>query len=483
MSRHSGLISSGPCVLRCVRSVAVALGGVAVVGCASQRPYADLWVEPRPYHAEQATARPSAAALDPDAVGASAADAADTNPTGEVTLHDAVLFALRQNPGLAAAGWAGAAAEADARQMGRAPNPRVTFGSENIDGPEGGRTLERHTLRISQVIELADKRARRRALGEATQRLRAWDFEAMRIDIAAQTAARYVAVVAAQQRVVLAEQHLALAQAGFDVADDRAANGTAPGLERDQAAARVALRCIALEQARQQLAATRADLAATWGADRAAFDDAAGDLATRVEVPALDTLRSRLAESPAVARWEDETAQRDAALRLARANATRDPTAGVGLRYFPEADATAGVVEVSFPLNLFDDNRDAILAARLRVSQADAQRDLAYAEASRALTRAYARLESAAYALDALDTDALPAAQRAYDAALESYAAGLTDYLNVLDAEDTVLEIRDRRLDAARDYHTAVIDIERITATPLYAAGSGHEEPASGPGR
>ncbi|MEM9415093.1 MAG: TolC family protein [Planctomycetota bacterium] len=462
-------ISPGPCRAAGVGAFVFASTALLLTGCASERPYADLWVPPRPYHADADAARPPASALDHShhASNPAGPTQADANPTGELTLRDAVALSLRHSPALAASGWASTAAEAEARQMGQAPNPRVGFSSQNFAGPERGDTLERHTLRISQVIELADKRARRLALGEATQRLRAWDFEQQRVDIAAEAGAHYVAVVTAQQRVTLAEQQLALAQDGLDVANDRAQSGTAPGLECDQATARVALRRIALEQARQQLAAERADLAATWGAADAVFDRATGDLDTRVQMPALDALRGRLAQSPAVARWDDEIAQRQAKLHLARANATPDPTVGIGLRYFPEADETAGVAEISIPLNIFDDNRDAILAARLRVSQAEAQRRHAYTEANRLLTNAYARLESADFALTALDQDALPAAQRAYDAALESYAAGLTDYLMVLDAERTVLEIRNRQLDTALTYHRAVLEIERITSSSL----------------
>ncbi|MFI4859228.1 MAG: TolC family protein [Phycisphaerales bacterium JB063] len=438
-----------------------------LTGCAQHRPFADLWVEPRPYYTEESSAGPSAAVFDEGAGDALRTPTPGANPTGELTLYDAVALSLRNSPALESAGWANAAAEADARQMGRPPNPRVSFGYENFAGPDAGETFERHTLRLSQVIELADKRARRQALGEATQRLRAWDYEQQRIDVAATTGGRYVAVVTAQQRVALAQEQLTLAQAGFDVADDRARNGSSPGLERDQAAARVALRRIALEQARQHLDADRADLAAMWGAGEAVFDAAVGDLESRVEVPALETLRQQLGQSPAVARWEDEIAKRQADYHLARANATPDPTAGVGLRFFPDADEVAGVAEVSIPLTVFDDKRDAILAARLRVSQAEAQREQAYAEANRMLTRAYARLESAAFALEALDAEALPAAGSAYDAAIESYSAGLTDYLVVLEAEGTVLEIRNRRLDAALAYHSAVIEIERITSTSL----------------
>lgn len=435
-------------------------------GCTQHRPYADLWVEKRPYRAALPAVHPPEKAGDHDPTS----DRVD-NPAGEVTLRNAVALALRHNPALASAGWATAAAEYDARQQGRSPNPRASLSAENLGGPDSGDTFERYTLRISQVIELSGKRSSRESLGYATQRLRAWDYEERRLETAADAAARYVSVVISQQRVGLAQEQLELAETGLAVADDRVTNGSAPGLERDRATALVALRRIALEQARQQLVADRADLVAVWGADRAAFDSAIGDLESRVALPTLDTLREQLGHSPALARWDDEIAQRQAAVTLARANATPDPTVGAGVRYFPDADDAAAVFELGLPLNIFDDQRDAVLAARLRVSQAVAQRDQAYAEAGRLIARAYANVQAAAYAARSLDEEALPASQRAYDAAAEAYAAGLTDYLTVLDAERALLDIRDRKLEATRAYHLAIIEIEKLTAHPLESGG------------
>ncbi len=450
-------------------AVGCVVGGVGLAfGCARQRPFDDLWVAARPYQAELDAARPLTDALDTRTrVRAVSEDPPLPNPTGEVTLHEAIALALRHSPGLRASGWAVLAVEADALQLGRPPNPRAGFSAENIAGPSAGTTFDRQTLRLSQVIELGGKRAKRQALGEATQRLAAWDYEERRIEVAATTAGRFVTVVVAQERIALAEQQLRLAESGLAIAMDRAGAGTAPGRERDQASARVALSRIALERARREHEAAMADLAGSWGAGRARFEGVTGDLGQRIDPPTLDELEGRLAKSPHVARWADEIAQRQRDLELQQAKAIADPTVGAGVRYFPDADDVAGVVELSIPLQVFDDNRHGVFAARLRVAQARAQQQEARASAGRELARAYARYEAAAYALDAIDQEALPASESAYRAALGSYEAGLTDYLTALDAERTLLQTRSQRLDAASEYHLAVIEIEHLTATAV----------------
>ena len=66
--------------------------------------------------------------------------------------------------------------------------------------------------------------------------------------------------------------------------------------------------------------------------------------------------------------------------------------------------------------------------------------------------------------LRALDQDARPATTAAHEAALEAYNAQQSDYLTVLDAERTLLALRNQRLDAAAQYHNAIITLEQLTA-------------------
>lgn len=450
---------------RCVTTLLIGSGVVLSIGCAQPRPFDDLWVDARPYRSEMTPTRPPADVLERDRNSTEAA--APASLEGAITLRDAVALALRQNPTLKANGWATAAAEADAVQMGRPRNPTATLAVENFGGPDGMPALPRQTLRISQVIELAGKREKRQQLGEARQRLAAWDYETQRIEVAATTASRYLAVLVAQERLALIEQQLKLAQTAYGIADDLATNGTRPGFERDQATARVALIQIELDQAEQALGAARADLAASWGAAEPAFETVGGDLAKRAELPAIKALQARLPQSPHVARWTDEIALRKQAIELERANAVTDPSLGGGVRYLSEMDEAVGLAEVSWPLPLLDDNEHGILAARLRFSQAVAEQEAAKTEASRLLSRAYANAQAAAKTLDTLQNIAIPAATAAYDATRDAYEAGQTEYLNALDTERSLLDLQRLQLDAALAYHKAIIDLEHITASAI----------------
>lgn len=175
---------------------------------------------------------------------------------------------------------------------------------------------------------------------------------------------------------------------------------------------------------------------------------------------------SRLSTAP-LARWDDEIKQQQAVLDLERAKAIPDPSVGGGVRYFSDANDAAGVASVSWPLPLLDDNRSAVLSARFKLAKAHAMQEQARTQVGADLTRAHARLQAAAFSIQSLSSRALPAAESAYKAALDSYNAGQSDYLTALDARRSLLDIQNQQLDAELEYHQLLIEIEKITAYPL----------------
>ena len=66
-----------------------------------------------------------------------------------------------------------------------------------------------------------------------------------------------------------------------------------------------------------------------------------------------------------------------------------------------------------------------------------------------------------------LNQTTLPAARSVFKAARQAYEAGRSDYLEVLDAERTLVETRRRRVEALAAYHQAVARLEGLLAMPL----------------
>ena len=72
--------------------------------------------------------------------------------------------------------------------------------------------------------------------------------------------------------------------------------------------------------------------------------------------------------------------------------------------------------------------------------------------------------------MNALRSAVLPGAQQAFDAVTEGYRLGKFGFLDVLDAQRTLIAGGGQYLRALSDYHKAAADVERLIGTPL--AGS-----------
>jgi cobalt-zinc-cadmium efflux system outer membrane protein len=101
------------------------------------------------------------------------------------------------------------------------------------------------------------------------------------------------------------------------------------------------------------------------------------------------------------------------------------------------------------------------------LGRAVAQQRAAEADIERELAAAHADAASAAFALRTLRGETLPAARAAFDAAKEAFANGRTDFLDVLDAERTLVEVERQLIDARQTQQAAAATLEGLIAAPL----------------
>ncbi|MHC4925221.1 MAG: TolC family protein, partial [Planctomycetota bacterium] len=188
-------------------------------------------------------------------------------PTGPLHLEDALALALRHHPGFAADAWELRAREADLEQADRGPNPELELELENFGGSGSTRGLEslEMTLAFSRTLELGGKRAKRTEEARRVRDGAALDAEIRRVDRMADVVAAFVGVLAAQQRVALADSLAALADDVLVSVGRRVrAGGVSPVEERR---ARVSRETAVVEKDRAgtDLFAARTRLAASWG--------------------------------------------------------------------------------------------------------------------------------------------------------------------------------------------------------------------------
>jgi len=390
-------------------------------------------------------------------------------PTGDLTLAEALGAALLGNPELAGYSWAVRAADARALQAKQIPNPGIEMELEEFGGVgdragfDGAETV----LRLGQVLEIGGKRGKRTTVALLERDLEGWEYEAKRLDVFAEATVAFIAVLANQERLAVAEESYDIARKVLDVVSERVKAGKVSPLEETRAGVEAASTEIEVERVRNDLEASRKRLGATWGSDNPLFGVVRGVL-TRVEdLPPLDPLLGRAAQGPEVARWTTEIDMFEASVAMEKSLAIPDLEIGAGVKREIETSMDTYILALGFELPIFDRNQGSIREAECNLARAQEDRRATRVRVSADLSEAYQTLSTAHMEATSLGAMVLPGAERAFAATGEGYRQGKFSYLDVLDSQRTYFDVRAQYIDALERYHQAVTEMERLTGSRL----------------
>lgn len=390
-------------------------------------------------------------------------------PTGVITLRQALALALMKNPELAVFSWEARAREAQALQARLLPNPELDVEVENFGGTGifGGLDEAETTVQLGQLVELGGKRSKRKRAAALDQDLAGWDYEIGRIQVFTETSKAFVDVLVAQKRTELNEEFVRLAEQVLDVVAESVRAGKVSPIEETKARVALSVHLIEKGRAEEELAAARKVLAAAWGGTAPTFSAARGDLERSPEVPSFEALSERVADNPEMARWFVEIERSRVSLEMERAGRFPDVTLSGGVRYINPTDDWAFVAGLSIPIPLFDRNQGATLEAQYRLAKTEEQRRALHVRVQVALASTYQRLSSARNEAISLKNDVLPGARGAFEATGEGFRQGKFGYLDVLDAQRTFFETQARYTEALAVLQKAIADAEGLLGEPL----------------
>ena len=385
-------------------------------------------------------------------------------PTGDVSLRAALAATLVANPDLAVFSAETRAREARALQAGLLPNPEISAEVEEFAGSGSRRAFRsaETTIRLSQLIELGGKRSKRRDAALLERDIAGWDFESRRATVLAEATEAFISALSGQERLTVSAKLVDLAGESLRSVDASVRAGASSPVERKRAQVFLAEAAAQHRLFERELAVAYQALSASWGSSVVTFRSVLGDLERIEEPPPLEGLVQGIGANPDLARWTTEIASREAELALSRAGRVPDVRVGAGPRYYAEGDSAAAVVELSVPLPLFDRRQGQIAEANERLSKARLERTAADIFVRSALARDHERLRAAFDHARALRDTILPEARAAYEAATEAYAQGALRYVDVLDVQRTLFDLRDQYVATLADYQRALTALERL---------------------
>ncbi|RXT87734.1 outer membrane efflux protein [Pseudomonas syringae] len=318
------------------------------------------------------------------------------------------------------------------------------------------------TVMLSQALELGGKRGARIEAASKGQDAARLELERRGNELRAEVVQAFYAAARAQAGLELARQSRTLAERGLEVAEGRVRAGKVSPVEATRAQVQLAETDLLVRRAETLKINSKRELARTTGSPLASFERLDYSDLSPGKLPPSAKLLNALNQSAELRLAQTQIEQREAALGSERAKRIPDLTVSVGSQYSREERERVNVVGLSMPLPLFDRNQGNVLAASRR---ADQSRDLRNAVELKLRTQTQFALDqwtTAAQEVESFDRVILPAAQRAVDTATRGFEMGKFGFLEVLDAQRTLISARNQYLESLATATEARVAIERI---------------------
>lgn len=385
-----------------------------------------------------------------------------------LSLRAAIDATLQANPQLAVYRFRELALDGQRATAGLRPPLQLNGNLEDAFGNGALNTLDsaEFTLSLSQVIELGGQRDAR--VGVAGQRMDLLHAEqrVTELDLIAEVTRRFIAVAAAQERLVLQGRATALAQQTLDALQPLVTAGQTPASEQSRASAALERARLAEGHAQATLDAAKVELASLW-AGNPEFTAVSADLLQVGSVGELSGLLLELDMNPDLLLFANEERLLDAQVREARSEQRGGVQVTAGIRHLRNGGDTGFLFSASMPLGSRERAGGAIATAEANRQEVAARRAIALNRMRAQLTGLHLQLSHAILEVNALLDAVLPELASAQQQTREAYLGGRYSYFELVGAQQEYLDAERALIDAATDAHLLRAEIERLSGAAL----------------
>ncbi len=386
-----------------------------------------------------------------------------------LNLQEAVKSTLAKNPDLNVFQFRQEALNGQLQTAQLKPGFELSVSADNVAGSDeySGTDQAEWTVALSSTIELGGKTQARVALAnsglgrlEAQQQVQA-------LATLGDVTRRYIQVLAAQERVVLAQTSFALSQKTFKQVKSRAKAGAAPKAEVLRAQAASSHAQLKLNAQQQQLDSLKVALAAQWGDTQVSFGVVTGNLYEFGQDTSFPDLLEKLKQNPALEVFAAQERLQAAQLRLAQTQSSSDIGWSLGVRQFQQSNSNALVAGMSMPLFSGSRNKGAIRSATAQLNVAAANKNAALLRLRTQLYQSFSNRQQAINNANTLRKEVVPTLTLALKETQKAYENGRYRYVDYVSAQQDLLSARGALIDAAAAALTFGAEIEQLSALPL----------------
>ncbi len=378
-----------------------------------------------------------------------------------LTFAAALELAASRNLDVEAARRQRAIREAQVRVAGQWFNPEVSFEATQ-DSPH-------ENLAFGYPIEIGGQRGKRIAVAKEEVVLADLELNAAMRTLRRNLRQSFYGLLAAGERVRLADEIVDLVNRTRQAAQARFEEGAAPKLEVLAADLALARAQAEADLARSARASALADLNAVLNQPPGQAVAVTGDLADAPPAPDF----ARAMQVAAASNGDLVSADREAAIEgrrqdLLKAERVPTPTVTYGLPMNAPDEFTIGQsLGFSMTIPLFTRNQGELAQSQATINQLRARRDAARRVVESQVFAALARIEAQRQQVDAYRTRIIPAATELAALAEESYKMGRTQVLALFEAQRALRDVRREYLQALLDFQAALADLEEVIGAPI----------------
>jgi cobalt-zinc-cadmium efflux system outer membrane protein len=378
-----------------------------------------------------------------------------------LTFRAAMGLAISTNLELAAVRRARAIRQAEVRAAGQWANPE--FSAEiTRDTPHGD-------VAIGFPVDIGGVRSRRVAVAKEGLAMADVEEAAALKDLRRKVRLAFYGLLAADERLALADSMLKVAERVKDVAQARFEEGAAPRLDVMEAELSVVRVRTEMDLARSERRAAQADLNALLNRPPGMTVSLAGEAS---DVPALPTMDRATAEALAsnidLRAIDREAAIENRQLSLLKAERVPTPTFSVGAALNAPGEFDVGAhAGISLAIPLFSRNQGEIAGSLARTDTIKARREAVRRQVEAAVFAALERVSAQRAQVEAFRATLVPTATTIQGLVEESYRLGRDSILTTLVAQRALRDVKTEYLAALLALQAAVADLEDILGAPI----------------
>lgn len=366
------------------------------------------------------------------------------------------------------------------------PNPVAGWSVENVWGNKEWHGWDSADSRyeIGQLIELGGKRGYRMQTAKFQYFAAQAGFDARQLSLLNRLLRLFILVSATQENLSVTADQVKVAEEVYKTVLAKVEAGKVSLIQQNKAEIALSTSQINYERAQAEFAKNKERISLLWGSMYPDFDRVYYPFYEIFTPPPLDTCLTNLRENPQLIASQMDYLAAQESINLEKSRAIPDLTISLGCKVVrdpgddPSSSSSSGggtgggyvkpftnrgmILGASLPIPIFNRNQGNIESAIAQANKAKDQFiDIELALENK-LTISHIELIRAYNEAEKIRSTVLKAAIQSFELAQIGYKEGKFEYLDMLDSQKTLFEIKERYIQALLNFHQSHADIEYL---------------------